>query len=344
MTEMAGADAYFLYEETPSRHMHTVKVIVVDPAGAHEKIDFARVREGALHATPYQLAFRRQAVRAPFDLARPLWIENLDLDPDYHVRHVELGAGAGESALDEVIGRFASEPLDPRRPLWQIAFVEGLPAGRIAYVTKIHHAVADGLASAELTTRLCRATPEHVGVPTRPPPLREPAPSPLRQILFGLRGAIRRQRELPSLARRSLRALREGFLRRRRGDPMPPRPFAGPPTRFNRPLTPHRVYVRRSLPLSELRRVRAAFGCTLNDVYLTLAGGALRHYLIHHGELPREALTAAVPVSVRCASDDPAFGNATSFWFASTGSDVADPAERRVASASLAALPVAMES
>jgi diacylglycerol O-acyltransferase len=328
MIPMAGADAYFLREETPSRHMHTVKVIVVDPAGAHEKIDFARVREGALNATPYQLAFRRRAQRAPWNLARPLWLETLEFDPDYHVRHVELGAGADESALDDVIGRVASEPLDPQRPLWQISFVEGLPGGRIAYVTKIHHAVADGLASAELATRLCRSTPEHVPLPTRPPPLCEPAPSTARHLLLGLRRALARQRELPSLARRSLRALRAGIERRRRGDPMPPAPFSGPRTRFNQPLTPHRLYAHRSLPMAELRHVRAAFGCTLNDVYLTLVGGAVRHYLARRGELPAQPLTAAVPVSVRCAADDPAFGNATSYWFASTGSHLADPVER----------------
>jgi WS/DGAT/MGAT family acyltransferase len=74
--------------------------------------------------------------------------------------------------------------------------------------------------------------------------------------------------------------------------------------------------------------VKGAFDCTLNDVYLALVGGALRRYLASRGELPAQALTAAVPVSVRPEADDPEFGNATSYWFATTGSDVADPVER----------------
>jgi len=82
------------------------------------------------------------------------------------------------------------------------------------------------------------------------------------------------------------------------------------------------------LSVAALREVKSEFGCTLNDVYLALVGGAMRSYLDARGELPDEPLTAAVPVSVRREGDDPTFGNATSYWFTTTGTDLADSVAR----------------
>jgi len=326
MLEMSGADAYFLWEESRARHMHTLKIIVVDPSMAHEPLSFARVREGTARALSMLLAFRRSAVRAPFGLGHPFWLDAPVLDVDYHIRHEVLPAGV--DALDEFVGRVASEPLDETHPLWQLFFVEGLPAGHIAYVTKIHHAVADGIASAELLTRAFQTTPAPQSFPPPSPGPNEALPSAAHRIARALRGNLSRQRELPGLLWRSLRATWRSLRWRLAGRPSPVRPFSGPKTRFNRPITPNRNYAHITLPLSTLQQVRRAFGCSLNDVYLALVGGAVRRYLERRGELPAAALTAAVPVSVRSPSEDPTFGNATNYWFASTGSDEADPAER----------------
>ena len=328
MLEMRGADAYFLWEESRARHMHTLKIIVVDPSTAHERPTFARVREGAARAMSALHAFRRRPVRAPFGLGHPFWLDAPVLDVDYHIRHEVLPAGADDDALDEFVGRVASEPLDESHPLWQLFFVEGLPAGRIAYVTKIHHAVADGIASAELLTRTFQTTP--APQPPTPPSLgpNEALPSAAHRIALALRGILWRQRALPRLLWRSLRATWRSLRWRLAGRPSPARPFSGPQTRFNRPITPNRSYTHVTLPLSTLQQVRRAFDCSLNDVYLALVGGAVRRYLERLGELPAAPLTAAVPVSMRSPTEDPTFGNATNYWFASTGSDRADPSER----------------
>jgi WS/DGAT/MGAT family acyltransferase len=331
MIEMRGADAYFLWEESRARHMHTLKVLVVDPSAAHEKVSFERVRQGALRLLPRLPAFRRRPVRVPLGLGHPLWLEAPCIDPDRHLRHEVLPLGASEADLDELLGRIASEPLDETRPLWQLFFVEGLPGGRIAYVVKIHHAVADGLASAELVVRLLQATPDPVDLP---PPLEaedEPVPPALRRLGSSLLRELGRQRQTPALLRRSLRSLAISRRWRGSGGPAPPRAFRSSPTRFNRALTPNRICAHVTLPLPALRRVKDAFGCTLNDVYIALVGGALRGYLEGRGELPDRALTAAVPVSVRREGEDPAFGNATAYWFATTGSDLADPVGRLAA-------------
>jgi WS/DGAT/MGAT family acyltransferase len=331
MIEMPGADAYFLWEESRARHMHTLKVVVLDPSTANAKVTFERVRQGALRLLPHLPAFRRRPVRIPLGLGHPLWLEAPCLDPDRHLRHEVLPLGASEAALDELLGRIASEPLDETRPLWQLFFVEGLPGGRIAYVVKLHHAVADGLASAEIALRLFQPTPERVDLPPPYEAQDEPVPPALLRLGSSLLRELGRQRETPSLLWRSLRSIGVSRRWRRAGGHAPPRAFRSPPTRFNRPLTPNRICAHAVLPLPALRRVKDAFGCTLNDVYLALVGGALRGYLEGRGELPEQALTAAVPVSVRREGEDRAFGNATAYWFATTGTDLGDPVGRLAA-------------
>jgi WS/DGAT/MGAT family acyltransferase len=153
-------------------------------------------------------------------------------------------------------------------------------------------------------------------------------PPAAERLLRSLQRELRRQRELPSLLARSVHDLHAGLQRRRAGLPIPPRPFTSPATRFNRPLSADRICAHVRLPLSELREVKGALGCTLNDVYLSVVGGALRSYLERHGELPEKPLSAAVPVSVRGEGDAPLFGNATAYWFSTTASHLADPLER----------------
>jgi WS/DGAT/MGAT family acyltransferase len=328
MLEMAGADAYFLREESRERHMHTLKVVVVDPAGAHERPTLERVREGVTHVLPHEPAFRRRALDVPAPFGNPFWIDAPALDPDYHVRHVVLPEGAADGALDELAGRIASEPLDRERPLWQIFFVEGLPGGRVAYVTKVHHAVADGGASAALVLKIFQSTrsPANYRVPALP--AAEILPRPSTRIRAAARIHLRRQLELPGLLLRSLRELGISIAWRASGRSMGAYPFRSPATRFNQPITPNRVCSHVTLSLPAMREVKQAIGCTLNDIYLALVGGALRRYLIGRGELDDRPLTAAIPVSVRRQQDEPAFGNALAYWFASTASDIADPVER----------------
>jgi WS/DGAT/MGAT family acyltransferase len=328
MLEMAGADAFFLYEETAVRHMHTMKIIEVDPSTARQPLTLERVREQAARVMPLQRAFRVRPVRVPYGLGHPFWVDAPDLDLDYHFQHRMLPAPGGPKEFDELVGEVASTPLDQARPLWRIFLVEGLAGGRIAYLVKIHHAVADGVASAELVTRSFQPAPDPYDPPAPPEQLNPPLPAARGLLGTALLRGLARQPQVPGLVRRSLQMIGVSRDWKRAGRPLPPAPFDCPMTRFNRPPTPNRVYAHVTLPLGALRAVKNAFGCTINDVYVALAGGALRRYLQSHGELPSRALTASVPVSIRRETDDPTFGNATGVWCVSTGSDIADPAER----------------
>ena len=102
-----------------------------------------------------------------------------------------------------------------------------------------------------------------------------------------------------------------------------------PRTRFNGTVAPHRVVEGRLFDLGEIREIKkTVVGATVNDVVITICGGALRRYLEHHGELPEESLWAMTPVSVRTEEESGTAGNQVSGMVMSVKSDVADPAER----------------
>ncbi len=106
-------------------------------------------------------------------------------------------------------------------------------------------------------------------------------------------------------------------------------PSFPPKTRFNQTVSPHRVFEARFHDLDDFKRIKARVpGSTVNDVALAYVGGALRHYLDGHGELPDESLVAACPMSLRQRRRQPRHGNALFGRLQSLGTDIADPLVR----------------
>ena len=154
MKRLSGWDAVLLYSETPTVHMHTLKLAVIELDDLKSRTfgveEFREVIRGRLHKLD---PFRYQLVDIPLKMHHPMWRENCAVDLDYHVRPYRVDSPSGRRQLDEAVGRIASTPLDRSRPLWEMYFIEGLANGRIAVLGKIHHALADGVASANLLAR-----------------------------------------------------------------------------------------------------------------------------------------------------------------------------------------------
>jgi WS/DGAT/MGAT family acyltransferase len=108
---------------------------------------------------------------------------------------------------------------------------------------------------------------------------------------------------------------------------MPLFPGTVPRTRLNRRITAHRVHDSRTFALDDLRRIKAGVkGATINDVVLTIVGGALREYLAD--ELPDRSLVCGCPSSIRPPKDPSAAGNQAIFAMVPIGTDIDDPLER----------------
>lgn len=327
MRRLTGADSLFIFNENRARHQHTLKIAVVDTTGADMPVTADALREQIREALPLLEPFRWRLVRMPFDLGHPYWIETSALDLDYHVQRVAVSAPVGPRELAEVISRIASVGLERDRPLWQVWFVEGLAGGRVAYISKVHHSLADGMASARLLAGVFGDQPDVTPMGAGDAPTAEPVPGWWRLLGLGVADLVRMAVALPRLLLRTARAARRARASARGGGASGAKPFAGPHTRFDEPLTPHRWLAYETFDLAQMKRVGHAFGASVNDVLIAMAAGALRAYLLEHGELPDAALTAAVRVSVR-KPDEESWGNRIATWYVTLATDVADPADR----------------
>jgi diacylglycerol O-acyltransferase len=324
LERLTGLDAGFLYMETPTLHMHTLKISVVDPSGVPGGYTFNRFRDALderLHLLP---PFRRRIVEVPLRIHHPVWVEDPDFDLSNHVRRVGCPAPGGMHEFAELVSDIASRQLPRHRPLWEIWVVENLEGGKIAFVAKIHHCVADGIAAASLLANVAadlNAAPE-------PEPWR-PDVIPRKWVLFreAVRDLGKELRGFPRLLRTTLRNMRAVRRKRVESDIAPPLPFQTPNTRFNSALTPHRTFTMATHSLDDVKTVKNAFDATVNDVVLGVVAGALRRYLGDHAELPDRALVAGVPVST-AADPERLGGNKVSNMFTALRTDIADPVER----------------
>ena len=326
MERLSGLDAGFLYMETPTLHMHTLKVAVLDrPPG--DSLAFAELRDAIRLRLPLLPPFRRRVVDVPFGFHHPVWIEDPDFDLDYHVRHVLLPPPGDQHQLDAAIADIASVPLDRRRPLWRMYVFDGLDDGRMAVLVKIHHAVADGMASAALLANVMSTEPEDQPIP---PDTWQAEPVPTRGELLAdaFRDHLTQLRDLPGLLRRTFTSVRALIRHRRHSTVRTPLPIISTPrTSFNGGLTPRRSFVRTSVAVADVCKVRDAFGVTVNDVVLATVAGALRQYLVDRHELPPVSLVAGVPVAAD-PTESRLVGNRVSNLFTSLATDDADPQSR----------------
>jgi diacylglycerol O-acyltransferase len=339
MERMTGLDASFLYNETSTLHMHTLKYTVLDVSTVPGGYDFARFQhelERRLHLLP---PFRRRIVEVPGRINHPVWIEDPGFDLSYHVRRIGVPPPGGGREMDDVIAEIASWPLDRSRPLWEIWLLEGLSpeiAGGgtgtyVGFLAKIHHSVADGVAAAALLANVMASGPEDVDPPPPTEPWRaEPMPRPWRLLLDAIRDLLTSLARMPALLRRTVPRVRAVSRHRKTSDVVMPRPILDTArTPFNGSLTAHRSFATATVKLADLKTVKAAFGVTVNDVVLAMVAGSLRAWLDKRGALPDRALVAGVPVS----TDDPDAvarlgGNKVSNMFTSLCTDIEDPVER----------------
>ena len=329
METMSGLDAKFLYTETPTAHMHTIKVAVCDVsniAGGFSFDTLAAVLGQLLIRLP---PFRRRTVPVPLGLGHPVWVEDPDFDLTRHLSRVVLDPPGDDRALADAIATYAATPLPLDRPLWAIEVVEGLSGDRIAVVVKLHHAVADGSAAVALLNHVVEAaTVAPHPAPGSDPWAPEPIPGRRQLVARALREQIPRIEGLPHLVRSSIRSARASERKRRTLEPMPPLPLHHiPKTSFNVSLTSARTFAMTNLSMGTIQAIRSATGSTFNDVYLAVCAGALRSYLAGRGELPARPLVASVPVSTD-SSTARLSGNRVDNIYVSIGTDVADPVSR----------------
>lgn len=335
---LSAQDTTFLFGETPAGHMHIASVALYElgdlstPEGG---VNFARIRratESVLHRIP---RYRQKILWTPLT-RNPVWVDDPDFNLDYHMRHTSLPHPGGFEQLKRLAGRLMAQKLDRDRPLWEMWVIEGFRGNRFAIFMKIHHCMIDGVSGADLLQILM--SPEPVREIPEPLPY-VPRPAPSRGEL--LRDDLSRRAAMPGRALRTLRNLRRpsseptglgaelrvrvqalGELLAKALDP----PSATP---INGPLGPHRRFDWLNFALEDVKALRRAAGCTVNDVVLATAAGAFREYLkLRNTALAGLNFRAAAPVSMRSAEERGKLGNRVSAWQIRLPLAVEAPADR----------------
>jgi diacylglycerol O-acyltransferase / wax synthase len=353
MRQLTSLDAQFLNVESARTFGHVAFLGIYDPSTARGgKLGAAEVQrllEERLHMLP---PLRWRLVEVPLGIDLPYWADDPDFDLDFHVRESAIPPPGDDRQLAETVSRLFARPLDRARPLWEFYVIHGLPEGRVALLSKIHHSVVDGISGNEIMAALLDQEPEGRVIEPLPADHRPPPPVPRDREMFvrGLRGLPRQ----PLRALRSLPTTVTGFTDLPGVNALPGVPTLShvysrvrrtfgsdestgvlevtkaraPMTPFNGPVSAHRSFAFGSLSLDAVRQVRREFGTTVNDVVVTLCAGAVRDWLIERDALPEDPLVALIPMSVRKRDERGAWGNRISMMIVPIPTNEPDPAKR----------------
>ena len=334
MNHLSGIDAAFLYLETPEMPMHVGSLNVLDLPKGFEGDFWEELKAHVASRVHLAPLFTRKLALMPFELANPVWVDDDDVDLDYHVRRVILPKPGTMVQLEAYVGRLHSSLLDRSRPLWEFYVIEGLASGQVAFYSKAHHAAMDGAAGAVLANAILDVSdiPRVVK-----PPAQRRASQGYQLGVAELAGAavknaavqyVKLIKMLPTALKTAASiALPTKGEDGQRGPRWPKGTGLGPKTAFNVSITNQRVFAGQSLPLADAKRIAKHFDVTLNDVVMALCSAALRRYLAEREGLPKKPLIAGIPVSLREAGNSE-MNNQATVMLVSLATDIGDPAER----------------
>lgn len=346
MFQLSGMDSMFFHLESEKLPMHISSCLIFKPhsSGKGKKstnLEFDKIRTLFEDFLLPQVPLMQCSLQSvAFNLDQPYWVKDDNFDLSVHLRHFALPKPGDWDTLREMLGQMHSVPLDRNRPLWEASIIEGLdnvegvPKGSFALFIKVHHSIMDGRTGKNIMTSLLSAAPDGPPITSIDNTLDQNDISN-----FDAPGLVQKvSRAYFSNAKKTWRMTRffaknlphtigklELAKHRQEIDTIAERVS----TCFNRNLSSKRVVNRIQWPLDDIKKIRRSVdGAKVNDVMLTIVGGAMHRYLEANGELPEASLVTGAPVDVRDAQDESAQGNMVTFMNTSLCSDIDDPLER----------------
>jgi WS/DGAT/MGAT family acyltransferase len=275
---------------------------------------------------------RQRAVRVPFGLGHPVWVEDPDFELDDHLSRASLPSPGGKAELDAFVASVMSRQLDPDRPLWEMHVVEGLAGERTALVAKVHHAILDGVSGASVLAAFLDLNPRSRVVALPQEWHGDALPSNAQMLKHAASSLARQPGSTLATLQAGVEAAADLGMHNRelagRGEQAPPGFFTAPRTSFNGAVSNRKRFASLSVPLEDVKLVGDVFEATVNDVVLACVSGGLRLLLDARGETADQPLVAMVPVSTRPEGEGEALGNQISGMLVSLASDVEDPVRR----------------
>ena len=337
MEHLSSMDASFLHLETPETPMHVASLSLLELPKDYKGDFYENVKTMMAQRLHLAKVLTRKLAPMPFELSEPVWVEDDDIDIDYHVRSHTLRKPGSMEQVDSLVARLHSTLLDRSRPLWEMYVIEGLADGRVGLYFKAHHSGIDGKAGMEMAKVLYDESPVIRQVP---PPHRKRSNNSRNPYQLGvaelLEAAVantaRQYTRIAELVPTAVRALTaagrvlSSQQFQKRGERALSLGLA-PKTIFNDSITNQRSYSTLSVPFHELKVVGKRVGGTVNTIVMAMCSEALRRFLSRRNLLPKQALIAGVPVSLRGEANDD-MNNQVSAVRVDLATDIADPVER----------------
>lgn len=349
MRQLTALDQLFLDMESDTHYGHVGSLAILDPSTVPGgELTLKRLQDTVMERRHLLPPMTMRIAPVPLGLDRPYWAPDERFDIGYHMRELALPAPGSDEQLADQVARIFSRRLDRDRPLWELYLIHGLPDGRVAVMTKIHHAMVDGMSGAEIIGVLYDLSPEGREVPPEGPG-EIGAPGSGTDMLVRaltatpgrLLGSVRRAtRVLPNIdilpsalgvpGTEQVSRTLSRIQGRRRGDGgVLERPaLRAPRVPFSERISPHRRFAFGSLSLADVKAVKNHHGVKVNDVVVALVAGATRRWLVEHDALPDQPLIAQIPVSVRTEEQRGTFGNRVSIMLVPIPTDKPEAADR----------------
>jgi diacylglycerol O-acyltransferase / wax synthase len=332
MKRLSALDAAFLYLETPETPMNIGSLTLFAPTAASPDAIFQSFRDHTVARLDLLPSYRRRVQMTPLSIDHPVWVDEDELDLNYHIRRRALPHPGRMEQLRSLIAELHMIPLDRARPLWQYYLIEGLEDGGFAVYIKIHHANMDGVSGLATLPVVYDFSPVPMLAPS--PAHRQPIPAKpgFGQLVRGalhdflgqdLRLAKAAPRFAGAVAKVGRRAV--GTLKL-----LPDAVGLAPRTPFNVSISKERSYGTASVSLTDVKYIAKSRQATVNDVVMAISAGALCRYLSARKALPRKPLIAAVPLSLR-EPGHTELNNQVAVMLCGLATDVEDPLERLAA-------------
>ena len=323
MEHLSTLDAGFLEAEDSDRHVSLAVggISVIDGPMP----DYDSLTEGIAERIIKVPRFRQVLRTHVLDLGPPEWVDDPNMDLSHHIHRAALPHPGDDEALFRFAADVMERRLDRERPLWECWIIEGLADGRWAMLTKIHHCIADGIATMHILSGLSdegegETFATEIRAAKEPPSGRFRLPTVSLNPLNWASGMWQLATSATSAATLAVEGAIEitgGLLR-----PVAPSSLAGP-------ITTMRRYSAARVSLADVAKICRESRVTVNDVALAAITDSFRAALVRRGEQPRRnSLRTLVPVSIRSNDAMNATDNRVSLMLPFLPVDKEDPADQ----------------
>ena len=330
MDRLSPLDAEFVEAEQEDRHVSmAIGSIAVFEGPAPSYEEFVDEIGSRLPLVP---RYRQKVRTVPFRIGPPVWVDDPHFDIRFHIRLTALPPPGGDEELARLLARVMAQRLDRDRPLWEDWMVTGLPEGRWALISKVHHSMADGLSGTDLYRVMFDSPADDI-----------PGPTPVGREPLALELAARAAGDLLLLPARGASALLTAL-----GRPGPSlqqimdtakgiwafAPATQPARRssLTGPIGQQRRFTWVRVPLDDVRAIKAGLGGTVNDAVLAVITAGFRSLLISRGEEPQARMVPSlVPVSLRAPGQENIYDNRVSALIVPLPVHLSDPVEQLTA-------------